>query len=801
MRFRECEKKSKSLPVIEEKLSSVATSIEKIGMQVEKQQQQQQQLLMKYIEGIIRKKSTEEWLRKWTSSLNRRSMRFRECEKKSKSLPVIEEKLSSVATSIEKIGMQHEISGMREEVQKLLVIEEKLSSVATSIENIGMQVEKQQLQQQLLMKYIEGIIREKSTMMKETDRSLVEQHPMTSRPFLKIHNITESEKLTVAVISFDGPALDWYRSYDAREPFKDWADLEQRLLTRFCTIGEGTLLGRFLNIKQESTVEEYCNRFDRYLAPVSFLQQVVLEETFMNGLSPWLKEEVDALEPVGLAQKMKLALKIENREMACHECGMRSTFGGNNPVSIPGQKGIVVGKPNETGAVGTPLQTITLRGVLAGENRSEGPTQRLSDAEFQSRREKGLCFRCDEKYHAGHHCKVREQKELRLLVVRENGEELEIIEEDLEEEGADVKALEVGNPDTLHIELSINSMVGLNNPGTMTVKGKLKGEDVIVLIDCGAAHNFISDKLVQRLNLQMKETSNYGVILGFGTAIKGKGICGRIELLLGDWKIVDSFLPSELGGADAISGMQWLHSLGVTEVDRRNLSMTLQHEGKRIVIRGDPSLTKARVSLKHMMKSWEVSDQGYLVKCRAMDGELSIEEINLTTKKELKHHIHLKKGTDPINMRPYRYAHHQKEEIEKLVDEMLTSNLKADYHKIRMHTEDVEKTVFRTHEGKCSFATARVCYLGHITLGKGVEVDPKKIRAIKEWPVPTNVREVRGFLRLTGYYRMFVQSYGSIASPLNQLLKAGAYKWIEEAQVAFEKLKMAMMTLPILAYV
>lgn len=48
---------------------------------------------------------------------------------------------------------------------------------------------------------------------------------------------------------------------------------------------------------------------------------------------------------------------------------------------------------------------------------------------------------------------------------------------------------------------------------------------------------------------------------------------------------------------------------------------------------------------------------------------------NLTTKKELKHHIHLKKGTDPINMRPYRYAHHQKEEIEKLVDEMLTSSI------------------------------------------------------------------------------------------------------------------------------
>lgn len=104
-----------------------------------------------------------------------------------------------------------------------------------------------------------------------------------------------------AVISFDGPALDWYRSRDEREAFKDWADLVQRMLIRFRSIRDGTSVGRFLSIKQETTVEEYRNWFDKLLALVAFLQTVVLEETFMNGLSPWLKTKVECLEPVGLA--------------------------------------------------------------------------------------------------------------------------------------------------------------------------------------------------------------------------------------------------------------------------------------------------------------------------------------------------------------------------------------------------------------------------------------------------------------------------------------------------------------------
>lgn len=89
--------------------------------------------------------------------------------------------------------------------------------------------------------------------------------------------------------------------------------------------------------------------------------------------------------------------------------------------------------------------------------------------------------------------------------------------------------------------------------------------------------------------------------------------------------------------------------------------------------------------------------------------------------------------------------------------------------------------------------------MGHVISGEGVEVDPEKIQSIAEWSSPTNVREVRGFLGLTGYYRQFVQHYSSIAAPLIQLLKKGGFKWNAEAAEAFEKLKKVMMSLSVLA--
>jgi len=99
---------------------------------------------------------------------------------------------------------------------------------------------------------------------------------------------------------------------------------------------------------------------------------------------------------------------------------------------------------------------------------------------------------------------------------------------------------------------------------------------------------------------------------------------------------------------------------------------------------------------------------------------------------------------------------------------------------------------------KCIFLVAKVDYLGHVISASGVSLDPEKITAVLNWPVPNSLTTLRGFLGLTGFYRRFVRNYATIAAPLTDLLKVTKFKWNIQAAEAFTKLKEAMTSTSIL---
>ncbi|GJU82174.1 retrotransposon-related protein [Tanacetum coccineum] len=442
-------------------------------------------------------------------------------------------------------------------------------------------------------------------------------------------------------------------------------------------------------------------------------------------------------------------------------------------------------------------------------------------------------------------------------------------------------------------------------------------------------------------------------MIGNGDHLHSKGVCLDIPLRIQDYfaKVDLYLLP--IKGAELVLGVQWLLIVGPHWVDYSNLTLGFFMAGRYLMIHGNKlGTTESHHSHLNSILNHTI-DEFLLVQKRMNQHtaamlqlqpnptyslqDLSADLPNILTSfmslfcslpqlpphRDTDHRIHLIPSTNPINVRPYRYPHYQKDVIEKMVSEMLTTgiiepstspfsspvllvrkktgdwhfyvdyralnevtvkdrfpiltidelidelhgatiftklDLRSGHHQIRMSPVDVYKTAFRTHHGhyqfivmpfgltnapatfqatmnqifkpylrkfvtvffddiliyskspaehskhlhialaslqdnqfvinekKCSFIKECIQYLGHIVSYDGVCMEPEKIQAILEWPLPTNAKGVRGFLGLSGYYRKFIRGYAMIASPLTDLLRKDAFRWSLEAEQAFRAL-------------
>ena len=120
---------------------------------------------------------------------------------------------------------------------------------------------------------------------------------------------------------------------------------------------------------------------------------------------------------------------------------------------------------------------------------------------------------------------------------------------------------------------------------------------------------------------------------------------------------------------------------------------------------------------------------------------------------------------------------------------------------IRIFFQRLREADLKLKNSKCNYFKTHVQYLGHLVSGKGIRPLPEKLDSIKKMPAPTTPKEIKQFLGLVGYYRKFIPRFADIARPMTNLTKQDIpFEWTIQCQAAFELLKEAIITSPILKY-
>ncbi|CAH9076384.1 unnamed protein product [Cuscuta epithymum] len=775
------------------------------------------------------------------------------------------------------------------------------------------------------------------------------------------------KKVAAAMVAMEGGALYWVTWLRSRKPNLCWDDFKQALVTRFDSRYQGNRFERLSGVKQDGTVEDYNILFVQLASQVPGLTDDHYMGYYMNGLKEEIKCSLRLLRPDCLETAMELAHGVEHKLLIQnggkgganqYSSGSRpSIYPRSNPGFFP-STGSSSSSRNPSGSIprvtGQPMGP-TSRAAAAvtgssGQTTERSRFTRLPTKVLDELRAKGLCFKCRKPFTPGHDCPF---KQLRVMLAEED-EEFDFQQHDYcEITGNEELPLYEEPPDGENSDFPVYAMAGIFSPQTMRLRGIIKGCSVTVLIDSGASHNFVSSSLVSLLHLTPDKTGKFGVQLGDGHRQESEGVCRQLPISLPGCAIKTDCFVFPLAGVDLILGVAWLATLGEVRTNWNKLTMQFKVNGKQVELKGDPSMCKNAVSLRSLLKTTD-KEFGAVVLIREASKMVgatadTLEDIlgtyaeifsdlqGLPPQRSRDHRIELVPGAKPVSVRPYRYGHLQKDEIERLVDEMLQAgiiqpstsplsspvllvkkkdgswrfcvdyrelnkstipdkypipviqdmldelagavvfskiDLRSGYHQIRVAKTDVHKTAFRTHtrhyefrvmpfgltnapatfqaimndlfrpylrkfvlvffddilvysktwaehreqldhvlsilkahqfranRKKCSFGQPRVEYLGHIISQAGVAMDPAKVSAVVEWPRPKSVREIRGFLGLTGYYRRFVREYGLIARPLTNLLKKEAlhrFQWTEEAERAFRQLQKALTEAPVLA--
>ncbi|CAH9055306.1 unnamed protein product [Cuscuta europaea] len=188
-------------------------------------------------------------------------------------------------------------------------------------------------------------------------------------------------------------------------------------------------------------------------------------------------------------------------------------------------------------------------------------------------------------------------------------------------------------PGTSNMQLSSMNKEGITAPKTFRVKGKLtsgrRTKDIIILIDCGATHNFISQRVAQTAGVSVHQLPEYKREIGNGDLIRNDGRCEAVSINIQQTNIIQDFYVLELGEIEMVLGLEWLSGLGTVEFNFNQLTIKWRENGRVRKLQGDAHLSRHQVPLKSITAKIQANEEEFcLLKSAMIETEMEKETAN-----------------------------------------------------------------------------------------------------------------------------------------------------------------------------
>ncbi|OMO86983.1 Integrase, catalytic core [Corchorus capsularis] len=450
------------------------------------------------------------------------------------------------------------------------------------------------------------------------------------------------------------------------------------------------------------TIQSYYNDFMALLNIAGIPESQALS-IFLANLKDDILGQLRLHRPSTLQQAAEMSMLIEsNLESTTKSSSYTKTTTTTQIQTIPATGYYRPPPPKSTLPPIITTPNPSKQSTITKTNTSPATHKKPTPAEIAERKKKGLCIWCQAKYSPGHKC----YKSQLYSIGGQDGEDdsnLDFLVEELPE-GAESNEF---NSEVLEsVEqpiISLHAIYGTSGYQTMRICCTIKHHSLIILIDSGSTHNFIDGNVVKKLGLKMNQRAQTEVTIADGTAVTTWGSCERLHWQVQGMHFSSTFMVLALKGCDMVLGIEWLVSLGPILWDFSMLTMQFMYDNNWKLLQGiTPGhirLSQSKQTLKFLNSMLvSQSQQPYtLMLAETTHSQLKLKptaEIDATLQQFLEqynilfeepkglppsrpqdHRIPLKDESKTVKIRPYRHPSIHKDEIEKMIKEMLDSGV------------------------------------------------------------------------------------------------------------------------------